>query len=111
MKYALHTILLLMLLALASCGRIGEGTSQDTIFQVQKSGLIWKTTEIWLTNEHQTETDSNAYCIEDPALQEIARAALRSKTKCTIEYHDEFIIAPWRCGADTVADDIYCEEN
>lgn len=100
----------LALLLLAGCINTGTGTANDTIYQVQYDGLVWQTYDVWLTNDHPTERSNAIYCIEEsnPELITQAKAALDSKQKCRIEYHNEFFVAPWRCNSDTIIDKMEC---
>ena len=112
--YPHEQTLLLAILSLslfAGCIQTGEGTAQDTIYQIQQAGLVWKTYDVWLTNDHPTESYSAIYCPEPDATALLTKikAAVASKAKCTITYHNEMFVAPWRCNSNTIIDDIACE--
>jgi len=110
-KYLLLMLLLISPFLITGCWVTGRGTAQDTMYQIQYDGLIWKTYDVWLTNDHPTESHSAIYCpeVDNIELVKKIQEAVNSKSKCTIEYHNEFIIAPWRCSSDTIIDNIDCE--
>lgn len=103
---------ILAMLLLTGCFRTGSGTAQDTVYQIQYGGVFWKTYDVWLTNDHPTDTYNAIYCPElyDEETIQALKDAVQSKKKCTIEYHNELIVAPWRCSSETMIDKVICDE-
>ena len=61
-------VLSIMSLSLfAGCIRTGDGVAHDTIYQIQQDGVIWKTYDVWLTNDHPTDHTNAIYCPEPGA--------------------------------------------
>lgn len=80
------------LLLLSGCIQTGSGRVSDTVANVERQGLIWKTNDLYLTNDHDA-----LYCIREPALFQQAQALAENRSKVRVEY-DTFLFAwPWEC--------------
>lgn len=90
-------LLALLLTGLLSLGCIqqGKGKVTDTIANVETQGVVWKTTEVYLTNDHDA-----FYCIlpSDTVNRELAERFAENKTKVRIEYDIYLATTPDQCG-------------
>ena len=78
----------------SGCVQTGSGKVTDTIANTERQGLIWKTNEVYLTNDHDA-----FYCARDPQIFEDAKNYSSTKAKITIEYDTYFYFMPWECGS------------
>ena len=94
-KWAIAGVILLGILAFFF-GHIqtGEGKVTDNVMNIETQGIIWKTTELYLTNDH-----SYFYCIQDANLKTIASSLSDNKSIATIYYHTYIYLFPWECSS------------
>jgi hypothetical protein len=93
MKYLLLLIIIGFGFFLFGCIETGEASVTDTVANVEHQGLVWKTTEMYLTNDHDT-----FYCLQDSKLIEKAKKLSETKGKATIYYKINMFFFPWDCG-------------
>lgn len=74
-----------------------NGLLSDTVFSVEKSGLLWKRWEIWFTNDHTTK-----YCTRDDNIAKILTEAQTLNKKVSVNFNDEFFVWDWDCSSNTV---------
>ncbi len=110
-------ISLIFILSLSGCIETGKGTSTDTIYGIEYSGLIWKTYSIYLTNDHPSsgKDEFSGYSaiytvnVNNINLINKLKIAESSNKKMKIHYHNELIILPpWEYTSNAIAiiDDI-----
>lgn len=81
---------------LSGCIQTGEGKVTDTVANVERQGLIWKTNELYLTNDHDA-----FFCLREQAVFERAQNYADSKQLATIHYRSFLFYWPWECGWGT----------
>ena len=91
-------ILLIILLSFSGCIETtsnGKHSGQITAFE--KEGLIWKTYTVYVKSD-VSSSQEDTYCLEDLSILPQIEKASKDRSKVTINYRDELIVAPWRCG-------------
>ena len=81
-----------MALVSFGCLQTGSGRVTDTIANTERQGLIWKTNDVYLTNDHDA-----MYCAQDSNIYEQAKNFSASKAKITLDYNTYFVYFPWDC--------------
>ena len=116
MKKSVLAVAILALLVLSTSGCIvkGKGISKDTIYGIEEDGYVWKTWNVWLTNDHPSGkpgdtgyysaiysvSKDNKYLVEK--IQELAGT---NKT-VIIYYENHMFVFPWEYSSDVVITDI-----
>ncbi len=77
--------------------KAGQGRVSDTVANVENHGLIWKTNDLYLTNDHDA-----FYCIRDPALYAQAQMYAENRSKVRIEYDTFLWTWPWECSSQGI---------
>jgi hypothetical protein len=95
---------------LPGCGTtLTNGSHVGIVTAVEKSGVIWKTWDVYVKTD-ATSSQEDTYCVEDDDVISTIRAANLTRKKVELIYHDEFFIAPWRCGSSPIIDSIKAVE-
>lgn len=91
---------LLALIVLPGCGTVTEdGEDAGVITAVEKNGLIWKTWTVYQKSD-AAATTADRYCVEDDEIARVLKEASQNKQRVSLKYHDELIVAPWRCNGE-----------
>lgn len=108
-KYVVCVFLLTVLIAFSGCIETGKGYSIDTIYGIQENGLIWKTWDVWLTNDHPSQgSDGNSYSAiysvpkQDTLLVEQIQLLSGSGKKVKVYYRNELLWYPWDYSSGTI---------
>ena len=113
MKHKTMSIILVVMFALSSCGCIeyGRGSSTDTLYGLEYSGVFWKTWSVWLTNDHPYEGHSAIYSIANDDTETLKKVqdAIESKKKVKVLYRNEFLVYPWDYSSDVIIYDVIDE--
>lgn len=97
MKKILICFLILICLTLSGCWwTTTNGKHSGQITAIEDNGLFWKTTSVYIKSDISSSQEE-MYCLENKDLIPLLETASVNKTRVTLVYHDEFIIAPWRC--------------
>jgi len=91
-------LMLLIALIVSGCiETLSNGKHTGQITSIEKEGLIWKTYTIYVKSD-TSSSQEDTYCVENldilPELYQLSK----DRTKVTLLYRDEMIVAPWRCG-------------
>lgn len=110
MKSKLIFMVLIIAIVLASSGCIetGKGTSTDTLYGLEYSGIFWKTYSVWLTNDHPYQDHSAIYSIASNDAETLKKVqdAITNKTKVKVFYRNELLYWPWDYSSGTIIYDI-----
>ena len=103
----LITILVLLSVALLSgCYTTTEnGKHSGQITALEKTGMFWKTWEVYIKSDISSSQEEQ-YCVEKESLLPILEKVSKDKQRVTLEYHSEFLVAPWRCESFDIIDDV-----
>jgi len=94
-KLALYGCLILLAGAsLFGCIQSGSGRVTDTIANTEKQGVLWKTNDVYLTNDHDAD-----YCAKDENIYNTALNYSSTKEKVTLNYDTYWFFFPWECGS------------
>lgn len=77
---------------------MNNGKHNGQITAIEKEGLIWKTYTVYVKSDISSSQEDN-YCLEDLSLIPKIEQSSKDRSKVTVLYRDEFIVAPWRCGS------------
>lgn len=92
-------ILLLILPLLNACWiTTTNGSHTGQVTAIEKTGAIWPTWDIHFKTDISSSQEDH-YCITDDILIQPLKKASENRQRVTLYYHDEAIIAPWRCGS------------
>ena len=86
-------LVLLASVSLFGCLQTGSGRVTDTIANTETQGLIWKTNDVYLTNDHDAD-----YCAKNENIYLQALNYSSTKEKVTVNYDTYFFFFPWDCG-------------
>jgi hypothetical protein len=93
------------LFLLVGCGNMGSGTHTGYVTAIEKTGVIWKTGGVYFKTSMES-TQEDHYCVENNDLYKKLEEKSLNKENITIEFHEEFFVAPWRCDYTVVIDNI-----
>jgi len=94
-------LILPVVILLAGCGNVSNGSHTGYVTAIEKNGLIWKTGNAYFKTSLES-TQEDYYCVEDEDVYKKLEEASREKRNITISFSEEIIVAPWRCGGSTV---------
>lgn len=101
MKIKLIASLLLILFATTACWITTEnGRHSGQVTALEQNGLIFKTWTAYVKSD-VSSSQEDAYCVEDEKVVEELMEASRTKKNIVVGYHDEAIVAPWRCNSES----------
>jgi len=92
-------LLLLPILAILLSGCVTttkDGEHTGYITALEKTGLIWKTGNVYIKSD-VSSSQEDLYCVINQDVYNKLKDKSVNKEKVTILFHDEMIIAPWRC--------------
>jgi hypothetical protein len=110
---ALGIVLWLLWMFIGSNWRTGDGVSTDYVMGVETSGIFWKTTDVYLRNEHPSSTNVGKYCLpQGLVVTEIHGRlvqAAENNTICKLYYHSTLAQWPWVCDTSgAIIDKVEC---
>lgn len=85
------------ILLLTGCANTGTGTHNGYITNTEKTGLIWKTGTVYIKTD-LSSSQEDFYCVENQDVMNKLQEYKDKGIKVKLNWHDEMIIAPWRCG-------------
>lgn len=104
-------VLIIFVVSLSSgCIETGKGTSIDTVYGIEYTGLIWKTYTVYLTNDHPSAGKevgtgySAKYTLDsrNTELIEFLEEASRNQKKIRVYYTNNVGYFPWEHTSDAV---------
>ncbi len=101
-KILMMTLILTIILASSGCiETTSNGRHNGQVTAVERNGVIWKTWDVYIKSDISSSQEDK-YCVEDTTLIPQLDALSKDRTKVTVLYRDELVVAPWRCGNDEV---------
>ena len=92
--------LLFSMLLLSGCiTTTVNGRHSGQITAIEQNGLIWKTWSVYVKSDISASQE-DIYCVEDLNVVKKLQSASANREKVTLIYHDELIVAPWRCNEE-----------
>ena len=92
---------ILTVLLLSGCWvTVRNGEHNGQITAVEQQGLIWTDKYAVYVKSDISSSQEEVYCLESdkPEVLALAKQLSKDRKRVTIHFHDEFVVAPWRCG-------------
>ncbi len=95
--YIVAILIMIIVSLLSGCiETMNNGKHNGQITAIEKEGLIWKTYTVYVKSDISSSQE-DTYCLEDLSLVPKVEQFSKDRSKVTILYRDELIVAPWRC--------------